>query len=80
MLQKANRTKILKVTVNCFFICKTLFEIFEGYICSCLSGRQIAGCCVHVASIIYYLGIIQDKLETDEHYFKNPAHHLKKIL
>jgi len=66
--------------VNCFFICKTLFEIFEGYICSCLSGRQIAGCCVHVASIIYYLGIIQDKLETDEHYFKNPAHHLKKIL
>jgi hypothetical protein len=26
-----------------------------GYICSCLSGRKTAGCCVNVATLILYL-------------------------
>ena len=25
------------------------------YICNCMSGRKVAGCCVHVASVIFYL-------------------------
>ncbi|CAF0938030.1 unnamed protein product [Brachionus calyciflorus] len=28
----------------------------KAYICSCLSGKKVVGCCSHVAALIYYLG------------------------
>ncbi len=45
-----------------------------------LSGRQIAGCCVHVASVIYYLSIKKEKLKADPNFLKYPAKHLNEIF
>ncbi|CAF0962569.1 unnamed protein product [Brachionus calyciflorus] len=54
------------------------FEILSrhkrSYICNCMSGRKVVGCCVHVASIIFFLSFAK---YTE---IKHPAEHLKKIF
>ena len=57
---------------------KYIFKL--GYICSCLSGHQIAGCCVHVATVIYYLSYAKGIIEKDPQNQKYPSKHLKSIL
>lgn len=37
------------MTNNFYYICK-------AYICTCKTGKRIVGACVHVATILYYLG------------------------
>ncbi|CAF0981641.1 unnamed protein product [Brachionus calyciflorus] len=44
------------------------------YICTCLSGKKVAGCCSHVATLIYYFAYAK------YHANKYPAEFLNKIL
>ena len=30
-------------------------KAIQRWVCSCQSGRRIAGCCAHVATVLYYL-------------------------
>ena len=75
-----------KAYKNIRSILSSLFKLhfsiyqFQGYICSCLSGRQIAGCCVHVATVIYLLGIMNENFKKDSNFFINPAQHLNNIF
>ncbi len=32
-----------------------MVDFFTGYVCSCRSGKKQVGCCVHIATVIYYL-------------------------
>jgi hypothetical protein len=50
------------------------------YICSCLSGFQFAGCCVHITAVLYYLGHLKEKLKKNKTIFQSPSKHLKNIL
>ena len=45
-----------------------------AYIWTCVSGRRRVGCCVHVATVIYYLSFGK------YHQTKNPAEHLNSIF
>ncbi|RNA30700.1 Zinc finger 62 like [Brachionus plicatilis] len=45
-----------------------------AYICSCLSGRKVAGCCSHVAALIYYFAYAKHK------EIFSPAEGLNNIL
>ncbi len=46
----------------------------KGYICSCLSGRKTAGCCVHVTTLILYLSCSKYR------EIKGPGEHLNSIF
>lgn len=46
----------------------------RAYICNCKSGRRVAGCCIHVATVTYFLGCIKKK----ERRF--PAEHLNSVF
>ena len=50
----------------------------KRYICSCMSGRIVAGCCVHVATLIYFLGYAKEKIDCNS--LKLPGEHLTSIL
>ena len=45
-----------------------------------MSGHQVAGCCVHVATLIFYLSYAKDKIKEDQRYIKLPASHLNSTL
>jgi hypothetical protein len=45
-----------------------------GYICSCLSGRKTAGCCVHVTTLILYLS------NSKYRNIKGPGEHLNSVF
>jgi hypothetical protein len=45
--------KIFLHVIILFFLIFIFF--IKGYVCSCKSGLKIAGTCVHVASLLYYL-------------------------
>jgi hypothetical protein len=47
----------------------------NGYICSCKNGKRQAGCCSHVACIIYYLSCARNKPQ-----IKFPGEYLNKII
>ena len=47
----------------------------NGYICSCKNGKRRAGCCSHVACVIYYLSCARFKK-----IIRFPADYLNKIL
>lgn len=50
-----NRTKAIEGK-NIILLISILKNFqFKGYICSCKTGNRMAGCCVHVACVIYYL-------------------------
>ncbi|RNA19707.1 vacuolar sorting-associated 13c [Brachionus plicatilis] len=36
--------------------------LFQAFICNCLSGQKTAGCCSHVASVIYFLSYLKFRL------------------
>jgi hypothetical protein len=61
-------------------ILKIRFNFILGYICNCLSGLQVAGCCVHVASVIYYMSYIMRNELKSPNFFKSPSKHLNSIL
>lgn len=56
------------------------YSFFIGYICSCLAGHQVAGCCVHVTSIIHFLSRAKDLIKKDPQNIKFPSVHLNKIF
>ena len=45
-----------------------------------MSGHQYAGCCVHVAAVIYYLSYVKEKIEKEPRSQKYPATHLNSII
>ena len=47
-------------------------DYINGWICTCKNGRRLAGCCSHVACVIYYLSCAYYKRE-----IKYPAKYLK---
>ncbi len=59
-----------------------IFFIFKiknlGYICSCFSGQRTNGCCVHVASMIYYFSNYLHK--TRNQVINHPADYLNSVL
>ncbi len=69
-------TKVYKV----FILYKPGVNNYTGinaYICSCMSGQRTNGCCVHVATVIYYLSIV---VYVDKSLLKYPGNYLNKIL
>ena len=50
-------------------------DFINGWICTCKNGKRLAGCCSHVACVIYYLSCARFKSE-----IKLPAEYLNKIL
>ena len=38
-------------------------EPITGHYCDCKSGARVVGCCAHVASVLWFLGIAKNKLE-----------------
>ena len=61
-------------------IFKIWLNFILGYICNCLSGLQVAGCCVHIASVIYYMSYIMRNELKSPNFFKSPSKHLNSIL
>ena len=45
-----------------------------------MSGRQVAGCCAHVAAVIYYLSYAKNKLQQDPASIKCPAVYLCSLF
>jgi hypothetical protein len=45
-----------------------------------MSGSQFAGCCVHIATVIYYLSYAKSHILKDPKLIKLPASHFNKIL
>ncbi len=52
------------------------FSCFIAYVCSCKLGRRQTGCCIHSATVIYYLSYA--KLKPDR--LKLPGEHLNAVL
>lgn len=50
-----NRTKAIEGRSLFRFSFLKMHFLLKGYICSCKTGNRMAGCCVHVACVIYYL-------------------------
>jgi hypothetical protein len=50
-------------------------DYINGWICTCKNGRRLAGCCSHVACVIYYLSCAYYKRE-----IKYPAKYLNQIF
>ena len=50
--------------------------IFLDYICSCKSGRKQVGCCIHVASYIFYLSYGRYR----EKEIRSPGKYLNSVL
>ncbi|CAF0923792.1 unnamed protein product [Brachionus calyciflorus] len=50
------------------------FPVLKPYICSCLSGKKVVGCCSHVGALIYYLGYAKYR------ELNFPAERLNKIF
>ena len=48
--------------------------LIKAYVCSCRNGLRTSGCCVHVATLIYYL------THARYHSFNSPATHLNRVL
>ena len=48
-----------------------------GYVCSCDIGKRIAGTCVHVSTVLYYLGRLKDN---PNGLIFNRADYLNKIF
>ncbi len=77
-IKKLNQsyTKVYKV----FILYKPNVNNYTGinaYICSCMSGKRTNGCCVHVATVIYYLSNV---VHVDQSQLKYPGSYLNKIL
>ncbi len=77
-IKKLNQsyTKVYKV----FILYKPNVNNYTGinaYICSCMSGKRTNGCCVHVATVIYYLSNV---VHVDQSQLKYPGNYLNKIL
>ena len=51
--------------------------MYLGYVCSCDIGKRIAGTCVHVSTVLLYLGKLKDN--PNDHIF-NRAAYLNKIF
>ncbi len=51
-----------------------IFFLFKDYICDCKSGKRIAGACVHVATVIYYLAYLKGKS------YRSPGMHLNSVF
>ncbi len=49
----------------------------SAYICSCMSGKRTNGCCVHVATVIYFLSNVVHK---DKSLIRYPGNHLNNVL
>ena len=47
--------------------------------CSCLSGKQVVGCCVHVTAVLFYLGHVKNNLFKPG-IVSSPAKYLNQIL
>ena len=47
--------------------------------CSCLSGKQVVGCCVHVTEVLFYLGHVKNNLFKPG-IVSSPAKYLNQIL
>jgi hypothetical protein len=39
----------------------------RGYYCTCISGSREVGCCVHIAAILWHLGVQRGKIDTEMH-------------
>ena len=50
-------------------------DYINGWICTCKNGRRLAGCCSHVACVIYYLSCARYKRE-----IKFPGQYLNSIF
>lgn len=46
----------------------------KGYVCSCSSGLKVAGCCTHVATVIFYFSYARF------YSFRLPGEHLNSIF
>ncbi len=66
------KSKVNEINLDCRYI--FISDPFSGYVCSCKNGQRIAGACVHIASLIYYMGNLRNRV------FKSPGIHLNSAL
>ena len=50
-------------------------DTIKGWICTCMNGKRLAGCCSHVATVIYYLSYARFKSKN-----KYPGNYLNGIF
>jgi hypothetical protein len=50
-------------------------DFINGWICTCKNGKRLAGCCSHVACVIYFLSCARFKTQ-----IKFPGEYLNRIL
>ena len=39
----------------------------RGYYCTCISGARDLGCCVHVAAVLWHMGVQRAKIDPTMH-------------
>lgn len=63
------------LTFSCILTFNLILK-YLAYVCSCKSGLKQAGCCIHVATFIYYLSYARFR----EYRLRLPAEYLNSVL
>ncbi|CAM4847138.1 unnamed protein product [Rotaria magnacalcarata] len=46
---------------------KNIEQPIIGWYCTCMSGRRDVGCCVHVAALLWHLGVCRAEIDPNDH-------------